>query len=97
MELLPPFRQTWDSQQRGDYRVIYIGDDTTDEDAFRALRPHGITIRIGKRGRSHAKYRAASLKSIMCSKVFADILMDKKNGPSMEGPRLSDFQFLPIQ
>lgn len=26
---------------------MYLGDDTTDEDAFRALKDQGITIRIG--------------------------------------------------
>lgn len=29
------------------YRPLYVGDDTTDEDAFRALRPEGIGIRVG--------------------------------------------------
>lgn len=35
---------------------IYIGDDSTDEDAFRALRKRGITIFVGKPGPSSAKY-----------------------------------------
>ncbi|MBI5300470.1 MAG: hypothetical protein HY877_09320 [Deltaproteobacteria bacterium] len=35
---------------------VYIGDDITDEDAFKALRPYGITIRIGKKKDSHAEY-----------------------------------------
>ena len=34
---------------------IYIGDDTTDEDAFRAL-PRGITIRVGARRGSAARF-----------------------------------------
>lgn len=34
--------------------AIYIGDDTTDEDGFRAL-PLGITIRVGKRRGSAAR------------------------------------------
>ena len=34
---------------------IYIGDDTTDEDAFRAL-PRGITIRVGKSRGSAARF-----------------------------------------
>lgn len=29
-----------------DWRSIYIGDDTTDEDAFRAINPDGLTIRV---------------------------------------------------
>lgn len=35
--------------------AIFIGDDTTDEDAFRALKK-GITIRVGKRKGSAARY-----------------------------------------
>jgi trehalose-6-phosphatase len=34
---------------------IYVGDDTTDEDAFKAL-PEGITIRIGEKRGSAAAY-----------------------------------------
>lgn len=35
---------------------VYIGDDTTDEDAFKALRQKGITIRVGKQKGSAAKH-----------------------------------------
>jgi len=35
---------------------IYIGDDLTDEDAFRALAKSGITVFVGKSGLSGAKY-----------------------------------------
>lgn len=35
---------------------IYLGDDATDEDAFKALRDHGIAIRVGKHLRTQAKY-----------------------------------------
>jgi trehalose-phosphatase len=35
---------------------IYIGDDTTDEDAFVALHKRGITVRIGKLRGSRAEY-----------------------------------------
>lgn len=34
----------------------YIGDDVTDEDAFRALGARGITIRIGENKNSYANY-----------------------------------------
>jgi len=36
--------------------VIYAGDDTTDEDAFGALRGNGITIVVGKKRHSKAAY-----------------------------------------
>nr|MBU1327884.1 trehalose-phosphatase [Candidatus Omnitrophota bacterium] len=35
---------------------IYIGDDITDEDAFRALKNKGLTVFVGNPGNSHAKY-----------------------------------------
>ncbi len=35
---------------------IYIGDDTTDEDAFRALKNTGLTVFVGDPGNPHAKY-----------------------------------------
>jgi alpha,alpha-trehalose-phosphate synthase [UDP-forming]/trehalose-phosphatase len=38
--------------------VIYVGDDHTDEDAFAALGPHGITVRVGTDGApTAARYR----------------------------------------
>lgn len=39
-----------------DARVLYIGDDATDEDAFRVLRRDGITVRVGKQKKSNAAY-----------------------------------------
>lgn len=35
---------------------IYLGDDQTDEDAFRELQGHGISIRIGQSEKSAAPY-----------------------------------------
>jgi len=35
---------------------IYIGDDTTDEDAFKAIRKNGETIRVGKAAQTAAKH-----------------------------------------
>ncbi|MGO9260707.1 MAG: trehalose-phosphatase [Bryobacteraceae bacterium] len=35
---------------------IYVGDDTSDEDAFRVL-PDAITIKVGTAGVTHARYR----------------------------------------
>ena len=42
---------------RKDALAVYIGDDRTDEDAFRALRRKGITVRVGDPAeRSLAQY-----------------------------------------
>lgn len=38
------------------YLPCYIGDDVTDEDAFRIIGNKGITVRIGRSSRSHARY-----------------------------------------
>jgi trehalose 6-phosphate phosphatase len=42
---------------------VYIGDDVTDEDAFRALST-GITVRIGRHAETLAKYRLDSQKGV---------------------------------
>ncbi|MDS0475155.1 trehalose-phosphatase [Natrinema sp. 1APR25-10V2] len=40
--------------------VVYIGDDVTDESAFRAVEPDGIGIRVGSDDPSAASYRVDS-------------------------------------
>lgn len=44
---------------------IYIGDDVTDEDAFLALKKHGLGIRVGKKKRSHARYCIGSMRDLI--------------------------------
>jgi len=36
--------------------VIYAGDDRTDEDAFRALRPLGLAVRVGRKRDTEAEF-----------------------------------------
>jgi len=44
---------------------IYIGDDVTDEDAFRALLRKGITLVVGDESRpTHAKYQLTSVSEV---------------------------------
>ena len=53
-------REMYASLSRGKKRVpVFIGDDVTDEDAFRALKK-GITIRVGKSSSSAALYYVRS-------------------------------------
>ncbi|THE66180.1 trehalose-phosphatase [Salinadaptatus halalkaliphilus] len=40
--------------------TLYIGDDVTDESAFRAIAPDGIGIRVGQASPSAAAYRVSS-------------------------------------
>ncbi len=42
---------------------VYVGDDLTDEDAFRSLS-HGITVRVGKNRNSKASYYIRNQKEI---------------------------------
>ncbi len=41
---------------KGKYLPVYIGDDWTDETAFRVLNKKGITIRVGKSAKTAANY-----------------------------------------
>jgi trehalose-phosphatase len=53
---------------RGKYRrkftPIYIGDSETDEDAFKALKKFGITIRVGRDGKSQAEWYLPNHKEV---------------------------------
>lgn len=48
----------WINRQIGapDALVIYIGDDATDEDAFRVLADNAVTIRVGDRAETAAQF-----------------------------------------
>lgn len=43
---------------------VYIGDDVTDEDAFKALKNRGLTIFVGLTNSSQAKYYVKDVKGV---------------------------------
>ena len=50
-----------------DHKVFYLGDDTTDEDAFRILRTRGTSILIAEKAtKSAADYRLSSPEEVKC-------------------------------
>jgi trehalose-6-phosphatase len=56
--------------------LIYIGDDETDEDAFRALTGMGITIVVARKRNSNAQYRFRNVKEVW---QFLKTLEKQKN------------------
>lgn len=57
--------------------IVYIGDDKTDEDAFKALRNKAITIHIGSNMKTQAHYYLHNTKQV---KTFLEmILLSSKN------------------
>jgi trehalose 6-phosphate phosphatase len=40
----------------GGWQALYVGDDATDEEAFRTLGPRALTVRVGRVKRSSAEY-----------------------------------------
>ncbi len=52
--------------------TVYLGDDRTDEDAFRALSPADLTVKVGD-GETAARYRVADPAAVV---VLLDALAD---------------------
>ena len=52
--------------------TVYLGDDRTDEDAFRALPPDDLTVKVGE-GETAARYRVADPAAVV---VLLDTLAD---------------------
>jgi len=69
---------------RGPVLRIYIGDDQTDEDAFRALTPGDITIRVGGRHDSLARHRLPNVAAVW---KFLDDLVRMTTPPRPGSPR----------
>lgn len=67
------------------WRVLYVGDDTTDEDAFRAIGPDGIGIVVGDEEEStDASYRLATQADVA---PFLDWLTGEVLGGASESIR----------
>ncbi|MBE3036774.1 MAG: trehalose-phosphatase [Candidatus Atribacteria bacterium] len=50
-----------------EHKIFYLGDDITDEDAFRILRTRGTSILIAEKAeKSAADFRLSSLKEVKC-------------------------------
>jgi trehalose-phosphatase len=48
----------------GAVATVYLGDDRTDEDAFRALSPGDLTVKVGE-GETAARYRVADPAAVV--------------------------------
>ena len=54
-------------REHPDRTPVYLGDDTTDEDAFRtlnALRPDAVTVKVGE-GDTDARHRLADVEAVV--------------------------------
>jgi len=54
---------------------VYIGDDLTDEDAFKALKSKGLTIFVGEHGNSKADYYLKNTEEVI---KFLHLISDLK-------------------
>lgn len=58
---------------------VYIGDDITDEDAFKILKAKGLTIFVGKPGRSHAGFYLYNIGEVVIFlKHILEIISNKQ-------------------
>lgn len=73
-------------RQRGMKKLpIFIGDDMTDEDAFRFLQRDGITIRVGRKQDTYATYMVPSVNGVLRFLEQVPAVGRKKSG--IRGPR----------
>jgi len=63
---------------------IYVGDDTTDEDAFSAL-PEGITVNVGRAKKTSARYYIAEQQLVQRFLVWLDQAAEGKPGTLAKG------------
>ncbi|MDA8090794.1 MAG: trehalose-phosphatase [Nitrospiraceae bacterium] len=83
LELMPDI--SWDkgraalwilNKLQGEYLPVFVGDDATDETAFEALENKGITVRVGRSGKTFAhfylKHCGETLRLLQISGGFAE-------------------------
>ena len=64
------------SGERNKFVPVYIGDDVTDEDAFRSIREFGVGIPVGSHGQeTAAKYKLDDVSDV---RFFLDRLANIK-------------------
>ncbi len=64
--------------KRGKVLPLYIGDDTTDEDAFESLKDRGITIFVGRPGKTKARFYLKDTSEV--ARFLRDILENITQG-----------------
>lgn len=72
-------------ERTGAAAAMYIGDDTTDEDAFAVLPEPNLTIKVGE-GETRAQYRVASPDEV--SVVLHELVRQRQEYRDEEGWRL---------
>jgi trehalose 6-phosphate phosphatase len=94
-ELRPPVE--WDKgralrlltdQVPDGWRVLYVGDDRTDEDAFRAIQPDGIGVRVVTAGRERASVETDATYRLDGQRAVARLLTWL--GVALDSSRASD-------
>jgi trehalose 6-phosphate phosphatase len=63
---------------------IYIGDDFTDEDAFKLLKNNGLTVFVGKPKKTHARYYVTNTSEVLDFLLWVVNL--KSTGPTGPAP-----------
>jgi len=64
-----------------DYLPVYVGDDLTDEAAFKALKGKGITVRVGSSKKTEAQYYLKDHREILhfLQTIYDTIQTGKRN------------------
>lgn len=63
---------------KGHILPIYAGDDTSDEDAFKALRKRGVTIFVGRPKKTYAEYYLKDSNEVLEMLIRINELLSKR-------------------